>query len=106
MRTVRFDEYGDYDVLKVVEVPEPEPGPGELLVQMRAAAVNPFDDSVRRGRIAEVKPPATPGNEGMGVVVAGDGLPIGTRVMLVGPFGFGRPGTWQEYVTAAEMARF
>jgi len=26
--------------------------------------------------------------------------------MLVGPFGFGRPGTWQEYVTAAEMARF
>lgn len=104
MRTVRFDEYGDYDVLKVVEVPEP--GPGELLVQMRAAAVNPFDDSIRRGRIAEVKPPATPGNEGMGVVVAGDGLPIGTRVMLVGPFGFGRPGTWQEYITAAEMARF
>jgi len=29
MRTVRFDEYGDYDVLKVVEVPEPAPGPGE-----------------------------------------------------------------------------
>jgi NADPH2:quinone reductase len=37
----------------------------------------------------------------MGVVVAGDGLPIGTRVMLVGPFGFGRPGTWQEYVIAS-----
>ena len=89
-----------------MRVPEPAPGPGELLVQMRGAAVNPFGDSVQRGRIAEVKPPAAPGNGGMGVVVAGDGLPIGTRVMLVGPFGFGRPGTWQEYVTAAEMARF
>lgn len=101
MRAVRFDEYGDYDVLKVVEVPEPESGPGELLVSVRAAAVNPFDNSVRRGKIAQVKPPATPGNEGTGVVVAGDGLPFGTRVMLVGPFGFGRPGTWQEYVTAS-----
>ena len=66
MRTVRFDEYGDDDVLKVVAVPEPAPGPGEVLVQMRAAAVNPFDDSVQRGRIVEVKPPATPGNGGWG----------------------------------------
>jgi len=66
MRTVRFDEYGDDDVLKVVAVPEPAPGPGEVLVQMRAAAVNPFDDSVQRGRIAEVKPPAAPGTGGWG----------------------------------------
>lgn len=100
MRAVRFDEYGDYGVLKLVDVPAPEAGPGELLVQVRAAAVNPFDNTVRRGAVAQVKPPAIPGNEGMGVVVAGDGLPIGSRVMLVGPFGFGRPGTWQEYVTA------
>jgi len=47
-----------------MRVPEPAPGPGEVLVQMRAAAVNPFDDSVQRGRIAEVKPPAAPGNGG------------------------------------------
>jgi NADPH:quinone reductase-like Zn-dependent oxidoreductase len=66
MRTVRFDEYGDYDVLKVVEVPGAGVGPGEVLVQMRAAAVNPFDDSVQRGRIAEVKPPAAPGTGGWG----------------------------------------
>ena len=101
MRAVRFDEFGDYDVLKVVDVPEPAAQAGELLVRMRAAAVNSFDNSARRGAIPQVTPPATPGNEGVGVVVAGAGVPIGTRVMLAGPFGFGRPGTWQEYVVAA-----
>jgi len=101
VRAVRFDRYGDYDVLELVDAPRPEPGPGQVLVSMRAAAVNAFDDSVRRGRVAQVKAPATPGNEGSGVVVAGEGHPSGTRVMLAGPFGFGRPGTWQEYVIAA-----
>ena len=101
MRAVRFDRYGDYDVLEVAEVPRPEPGPGELLVEVRAAGVNPFDNSVRAGKIPQVKPPAIPGNEGMGVVVAGEGVPAGTRVMLAGPFGFGRPGTWQEFVAAS-----
>src|SRR5664280_1141651 len=89
MRAVRFDRYGDYDALEIAEVPNPEPGPGELLIEVRAAGVNPFDNSVRAGRIPQVKPPAIPGNEGMGVVVAGDGLPAGTRVMLTGPFGMG-----------------
>jgi NADPH2:quinone reductase len=101
MRAVRFDEFGDYDVLRVVDVPRPVARPGEVVVRMRAAAVNPFDNSVRRGAIPQVTPPSIPGNEGMGVVVAGDGRPIDTRVMLAGPFGFGRPGTWQEYVVAS-----
>jgi NADPH:quinone reductase len=100
MRAVRFDDYGDYDALRVVEVPEPVPGPGQLLVEMRAAAVNRFDDAVRRGNVPQVRPPAIPGNEGMGTVVSGEGRPIGTRVMLVGSFGFGRAGTWQDRVIA------
>ncbi len=103
MRAVRFDEYGDYDVLRVVDVPEPEPAPGEVVVKVAAAAVNPFDNTVRRGWVAQVPAGLIQGNEGAGVVV-GKGtksLPPGTRVMLMGAYGFARSGTWQEYVTAA-----
>jgi NADPH:quinone reductase-like Zn-dependent oxidoreductase len=102
MRAVRFDEYGDYDVLKVVDIPQPEPAPGDVLVKLAAAAVNPFDNTCRRGWVAQVLPGMVQGNEGAGVVV-GDGsesLPAGSRVMVVGTYGFARPGTWQEYVTA------
>jgi NADPH2:quinone reductase len=103
MRAIRFDEYGDYDVLRLVDVPEPEPAPGEIVVKVAAAAVNPFDNTVRRGWVAQVAPGLIQGNEGSGVVV-GNGsptLPGGTRVMLMGAYGFARSGTWQEYVTAA-----
>jgi NADPH:quinone reductase-like Zn-dependent oxidoreductase len=101
MRAVRFDEYGDYDVLRVVDVPQPEPGPGEVLVKLAASGVNPFDNTCRRGWVAAVKPGMIQGNEGAGIVVEGtDELPVGTRVMVVGTYGFSRPGTWQEYVTA------
>jgi NADPH2:quinone reductase len=101
MRAIRFDEYGDYDVLKLVDVPMPEPGPDEVLVKLAASAVNPFDNTTRRGWVAAVQPGMIQGNEGAGVVVKGtDALPEGTRVMVVGTYGFSRPGTWQEYVTA------
>ena len=36
MKAVRFDEYGELDVLKVIEVPTPEPGPGQVLVEVKA----------------------------------------------------------------------
>ena len=101
MRAIRFDEYGDYDVLHLVDVPEPDPAPGEVVVKMSAASVNPFDNTVRRGWVPR-SAGLIQGNEGAGVVV-GDGspaLPPGTRVMLMGAYGFARSGTWQEYVTA------
>jgi NADPH:quinone reductase-like Zn-dependent oxidoreductase len=102
MRAVRFDEYGDYDVLKIVEVPEPEAGPGEVVVKLTAAGVNPFDNTCRRGWVEAVRPGTIQGNEGAGVVVTGtDALPVGTRVMVVGTYGFARSGTWQEQVTAS-----
>jgi NADPH2:quinone reductase len=102
MRAVRFDEYGDYGVLKVVDVPRPEPADGEVLVKLAASAVNAFDNTCRRGWVAQVPPGMIQGNEGAGVV-EGQGtesLPAGSRVMVVGTYGFARPGTWQEYVTA------
>lgn len=102
MRAMRFDEYGGYDVLRLVDVPTPEPGAGEVLIKMSAAAVNPFDNTCRWGWVAAVQPGLVQGNEGSGVVVGkgSDALPAGTRVMMVGTYGFARPGTWQEYVTA------
>ena len=102
MRAIRFDEYGDYDVLKVVDVPEPEPAPGEVVVKMAAASVNPFDNTVRRGWVPQVAAGLIQGNEGAGVVIGegSESLPPGTRVMLMGAYGFARSGTWQEQVTA------
>lgn len=99
MRAVRFDEYGSYDVLKVVDIPKPQPADGQVLVQMKAAAVNPFDNTCRMGWVAQVPVGTIQGNEGVGVVVDGnDKLPAGTRVMLVGTFGFARDGTWQDFI--------
>ena len=36
---VRFEEYGGVDVLKVVDVPRPAPGPGQVLIQVKAAGI-------------------------------------------------------------------
>ena len=49
MKAVRFDEYGDIDVLKVVDVPTPVPGPGQVLVQVKAAGINPGEAKIREG---------------------------------------------------------
>ena len=97
MRAIQFDEYGSYDVLKTVDVPQPQPADGEVLVKLAAAAVNPFDNTVRMGYVAQVRPPMIGGNEGAGVVVGEgtDALPAGTRVMLIGAYQLRPPGTWR-----------
>jgi NADPH:quinone reductase-like Zn-dependent oxidoreductase len=45
-KAVRFDQYGDRDVLYVAEVELPSPAPGEVVVEMRAAAINPGEVSI------------------------------------------------------------
>jgi NADPH:quinone reductase-like Zn-dependent oxidoreductase len=78
MRAVRFDRYGERDVLEVVEVPEPEPGTGEVLVRVRAAGINPGEASIRKGLLADRWPATFPSGQGSdfaGVVErAGDGV--------------------------------
>ena len=49
MKAVRFDEYGAVDVLDVREVPVPEPGPGQVLVKVKAAGINPGEAKIRDG---------------------------------------------------------
>jgi len=51
VKAVRFDEYGDVDVLKVVDVPKPAPGPGQVLVRVKAAGINPGDRIMSDGTV-------------------------------------------------------
>jgi NADPH:quinone reductase-like Zn-dependent oxidoreductase len=64
MRAVRFDRYGDIDVLKVVEVERPRPGPGELLVRVKAAGINPGEAALRKGLMHAIWPATFPSGEG------------------------------------------
>jgi NADPH:quinone reductase len=77
-RAVRFDEYGDVDVLQVVEVEVPPPGPGVAQVEIRAAAINPGEAAIRQGFLHERWPATFPSGQGSdlaGVIRAvGDGV--------------------------------
>ena len=73
MKAVRFDEYGDIDVLKVVDVPTPVPGPGQVLVQVKAAGINPGEAKIREGLLHSRWPATFPSGQGSdlaGVVAA------------------------------------
>ena len=63
-RAVRFEEYGDVDVLDVVEVQDPVPGPGQLLVRVKAAGINPGEAKIRDGALAERWPSTFPSGQG------------------------------------------
>jgi NADPH:quinone reductase-like Zn-dependent oxidoreductase len=64
MQAVRFDEYGDLDVLKVVDVPRPVPAAGEVLVQVKAAGINPGEAKIREGLLDSLWPATFPSGEG------------------------------------------
>lgn len=78
MKAVRFEEYGDVDVLRVVEAPRPVPGFGQVLVEVCAAAINPGEAAIRRGLLAKQWPAKFPSGQGSdlaGVVVQpGEGV--------------------------------
>ena len=81
--------------------PVPEPGPGEVLVEVHAAAVNPLDVAVARGLLGTPLP-TIPGVDFAGVVVS-DGERAGQEVWGSGPaLGLTRPGTHARYVAIPE----
>jgi NADPH:quinone reductase-like Zn-dependent oxidoreductase len=63
-KAVRFDDYGGVDVLNVVDVPRPVPGPGQVLVQVKAAGINPGEAKIREGQYAERWPATFPSGQG------------------------------------------
>lgn len=89
MKAIRIHEFGGPDVLKLEDVPILQPGPGEVLVQVKAAGVNPFETYIRAGTYP-VKPerPFTLGTDAGGIVAeAGPGvtgIDAGARVYTAG----------------------
>ena len=99
MKAIRVHEFGGPSVLRVEEVADPQAGPGQVLVRVRAIGVNPVDGYIRAGGHA-VKPslPYTPGMDAAGVVEAVgedvESVAIGDRVYVAGTLG----GAYAELV--------
>ncbi|MDQ6822061.1 MAG: NADP-dependent oxidoreductase [Actinomycetota bacterium] len=64
MRAVRFDQYGGVDVLEVRDAEDPVPGPGQVLVAVKAAGINPGEIGIREGRLHARWPATFPSGEG------------------------------------------
>jgi NADPH2:quinone reductase len=71
INALRFAEFGPPSVLRIEEVPIPEPGAGETLVRVKAAAINPSDVGNVAGHFRHTTLPRTPGRDFAGVVVNG-----------------------------------
>src|SRR3984957_16877197 len=72
-RAVRFDRYGGREVLYVADIEMPSPDPGEVVVEVRAAGINPGEIGIRSGAMHEMFPATFPSGEGSdlaGVVTA------------------------------------
>lgn len=63
-RAVRFDHYGDRSVLYVTDIPMPVPAEGEVLIEVRAAGINPGEAAIRRGDLDARFPATFPSGEG------------------------------------------
>jgi NADPH:quinone reductase-like Zn-dependent oxidoreductase len=63
-KAVRFDEFGDIDVLEVRDVDRPVPGPGEVLVEVKAAGINPGEAGIRKGLMRDIFPTTFPSGQG------------------------------------------
>jgi NADPH2:quinone reductase len=89
MKAIRVNEFGGPEVLRLEEIADPKPGPGQLVVRMEATGVNPVDAYIRSGNYPRLPPlPYTPGSDGAGTVEAtGEGstqFEVGERVFLSG----------------------
>jgi NADPH:quinone reductase-like Zn-dependent oxidoreductase len=106
---VEYDAYGGPEVLKLRRRPAPQPGPSEVLVEVRAASMNPVDWKVRSGMLQEFFPmtfPAITGRDGAGDVVAAgrdaDASLVGKRVCFLAQRAV---GTWcQKIALQASLA--
>jgi NADPH2:quinone reductase len=103
MRAIQVHQFGGPEVLALHELPTPKPGPGEVLVRVRAAGVNPYDTYMRNGSYA-IKPPLpyTPGSDAAGSIEAVGqgvtGVKAGDRVYTATTIS----GAYAEYALALE----
>jgi NADPH:quinone reductase-like Zn-dependent oxidoreductase len=105
MKAIQIPHYGGAEVLRLVEIDRPSPLDGEVLIQVKAASLNPVDSKIRNGYLKDIIPlplPLVPGWEASGVVVESriDGLHPGVEVVTRVPFQ--RGGAYAEYMIAGE----
>ncbi|WP_127354042.1 quinone oxidoreductase family protein [Actinacidiphila soli] len=104
MKAIQMTEQGGPEVLRLVELPDPQPGPGQALIRVESAAVNFSDVMRRRGDVYPVATPSpfVPGAEVAGTVVAlgpgVDGPAVGTKVF--GTVGADASGGYAELALA------
>jgi NADPH:quinone reductase len=102
MHAIRVHQFGGPEVMRLEELPDPVPGPGQILVRIEAAGVNPVDTYIRSGQYASTPPlPYTPGSDAAGTVEAVadgvTGVEPGDRVYLVGTAGGRAAGAYASH---------
>jgi NADPH2:quinone reductase len=70
MKAIRVYQAGDPEVMRLEQVPDPSPGPDQVLVDVQAIGVNPVETYIRSGRYTGISFPYTPGTDAAGVVAA------------------------------------
>ena len=95
MKAVRFDEYGGIEVLEVRDVARPEPGPGQVLVAVRAASINPSEGAIRAGRVRDIFPATFPSGEGSDLAGVVEEVGADVTGVAVGEEVIGLPTTAQ-----------
>jgi NADPH:quinone reductase len=98
MKAIRVKEFGAPEVLRLEKVADLKPGPGQLLVRIAAAGINPVETYIRSGKYARLPQlPYTPGNDGAGTIeIVGPGVTArkpGERVYVTGSLS----GTYAEF---------
>ncbi len=107
MKAIRVQEFGGPEVLRLADLPSPQPAAGQVAVRVHAAGVNPVDTYIRSGNYAR-KPalPYTPGTDGAGTIEAtGPGakrFAVGDRVYVAGSLS----GTYAEQALCEERLVF
>lgn len=81
MKAIRVHQFGEPEVMQMETLPDPKPGPGQVLVRIKAAGVNPVDTYIRAGVYTKPPLPYTPGLDAAGTVEA---LGAGVRGVTVG----------------------
>lgn len=88
MKAIRLHTFGAPEVLQLEEVPDPQPGPSQVVVRVHAVGVNPVETYIRSGIYPKPPTPYTPGNDGAGVIAAvGPDVKqwqVGDRVYIAG----------------------
>jgi NADPH:quinone reductase-like Zn-dependent oxidoreductase len=83
-QAVRFEQYGDVDVLQVVDVEPPTAGPGEVVVAVKAAGINPGEAAIRKGLLHDRWPATFPSGQGSDLAGVVQTLDDGVARVAVG----------------------